>query len=337
MGRVAERAREEGDEVAASGDRGQRRERAVAVAPHEAQDVARTTAVEDDHGVTCSLTVTWPAATPYCGGGAAYSVYRSTDPAFVPSDSNRIASGLTGTGFVDASGLVSGTTYHYVVRATDTANGVEEQNLVRRSAAPSGPYSIGTWTDDAGDTGTAKMIPTSPWSVMVSGGHNAPKVYATGTYGDDTCAGVTTPTLHLGSGSQLTFWSKYDIESSWDKGEVQVSTDGGSSWTRVAVNYPGNSTNTSDACDLPTGTYFTGTNTTYAQYSGSLTTWSGLDVLLRFVLSTDGAVTDTGWWVDDITITNVMVPGSCETGASQPLFTDDFESGTAGAWSTVVP
>ena len=106
------------------------------------------------------------------------------------------------------------------------------------------------------------MIPTAPWSVGTTGGHNAPKVYATGTYGDDICAGLTSATLHLGSGSQLTFWSKYDIETSWDKGEVQISTDGGSSWTRVAVNYPGNSTNTSDACGLPTGTYFTGTDTT---------------------------------------------------------------------------
>jgi len=298
---------------------------------------AGAAAVEDDHGVTCSLTVTWPAAATYCGGTATYSVYRSTEPDFVPSDGNRIASGLTGTGFVDASGLVSGTTYHYLVRATDTGNGVEEGNLVRRSGAPSGPYSIGTWTDDAGDTGTAKLIPTSPWSVATSGGHNAPKVYATGNYGNNVCSGVATPTLHLGAGSQLTFWSKYDIESSWDKGEVQASTDGGSTWTRVAVNYPGNSTNTSDACDLPNGTYFTGTNTTWAQYSGSLNTWSNLDVELRWVLSTDGAVTDTGWWVDDITITNVMVPGTCETGASQPLFADDFEDGTTGVWSSVLP
>ena len=38
--------------------------------------------------------------------------------------------------------------------------------------------------------------------------------------------------------------------------------------------------------------------------------------MIRFVLSTDGSQTRTGWWIDDISITNVDVPETCATGSA---------------------
>jgi hypothetical protein len=153
-------------------------------------------------------------------------------------------------------------------------------------------------------------------------GFTGPNVYKTGNYGDLTCADLVTPSLRLGTGSMLSFYSHYDIEPSWDKGEVQISTDGGSSWERVPVNYPGTSTHTSDNCGLPTGTYFTGLDASWALYSADLSAWGNQDVLIRFLISSDTSVTRAGWWVDDITITQVDVPGACSasTGcANNPL------------------
>jgi bacillopeptidase F (M6 metalloprotease family) len=141
----------------------------------------------------------------------------------------------------------------------------------------------------------------------------------------------------LGTGSTLTFWSKYQIENSYDKGVVEISDDGGSSWDKVPVNYPGNSTNTSDACNLGTGAFFTGSGApVWAQYSASLAAWDGVEVMLRWRFSSDGSVTYAGWWVDDIAITNVMVPSDCDSG-EPPLFADGFETGTTNAWSVVLP
>ena len=89
---------------------------------------------------TCSATLSWSAATPRCGGAIHYSIYRSTDPAFVPSAANRVATGVTGTTFVDEANLAENAAYHYVVRATETADRViEEQNTVARSAMVRGP------------------------------------------------------------------------------------------------------------------------------------------------------------------------------------------------------
>ncbi len=265
---------------------------------------------------TCTLELSWSPATAYCGGPARYNVHRSTTPGFVPSPANRIAGDLEGTGFSDAAGLDFGESRYYVVRAVDGGNAVEEQNTVEVSGAPTGPITVGAFADDAGDTGAARLTPTAPWSVVTSGGHDGPKAYATGSYGNNLCVAVTSEELRLGSDPQLTFWSKYGIESGWDKGEVQISTDGGSSWARAPVNYPTSSSYQADACGLPTGTYFTGTNSTYAQYSASLSTWAHQDVTVRWVLSSDTSLNGNGWWVDDIVITDVEVPSSCETGGS---------------------
>jgi hypothetical protein len=285
----------------------------------------------------CTLELGWTAGTSRCSGNVSYNVYRSTSQGFIPSPANLVASGVAGTGYTDGGPLQSQVRHYYVVRGVDSVNGAEEQNTTEGSGVPTGPFSIGTWTDDAGDTGDATLTQESPWSVAATGGNLGPQVYLTGTYTNSLCAGITTPSMMLGSGSTLTFWSKYQIETSWDKGVVEISADGGSSWETVPVNYPGSSTNTSDACQLPTGSYFTGSGTpAWAQYTASLATWDGQDVQLRWRLSTDGSVTYQGWWVDDISITNVMVPSDCDSG-EPPLFADDFEDGTTSAWSSVLP
>jgi hypothetical protein len=267
----------------------------------------------------CTMQLFWDAATAECPGPIAYDVYRSQSSGFTPSAANLLISGVTNTTVTDLEGLATGEAYYYVVRATDTSNLVSEGNSVELSGIPLGQLTTGVWFDDGGDTEPAKMIPDAPWSFSDTGGNNGPAAYTTGAYGNNLCAGLNTPELRLGAGSVLTFYSQYAIENSWDKGEVQISTDGGVNWERVelAPGYPGTSTNTSDSCGLPTGTYFTGdVPNTWTAYTADLTAWGNQFVLLRFALSTDTSVNGSGWWIDDISITQVDVPGACATGSS---------------------
>lgn len=276
----------------------------------------------------CSLSLAWAAATTSCPGPISYRVYRSTTSGFVPSAADLVASGLTGTSFDDLTGLVPGTTYFYVVRAVDMASGAEDQNLVERSGVPADFPTIGIWRDDAGDTDVPKMALTAPWFVSATQGHDGPRTYKTGFYGGGLCAGLTTPDLQLATGAQLTFWSQYDIQSGADKGEVQLSTDGGSTWTRVAVTtYPGTSSTTGDACGLPAGTYFTGKpGLAWASYSASLAAWDNQPVRLRWVLSTNALQNGSGWWIDDVAITRVVVgSAACSTAPPNPK-----EAGASG-------
>jgi hypothetical protein len=275
-------------------------------------------------GTTCALTLGWTAASGYCGGPTTYRVYRSTTSSFTPSPATLVASGLGGTGWTDHAALAGGATYYYIVRSVDAVSGSEDPNTLTKSGIPTGPAALGTWTDDAGDTGTAKMILTSPWSILATGGRTAPKVYATGTTANNVCASMTTPVLTLGTNAVASFYSKYDLETNFDAGVVEIATEPTfTNWTKLTtVTYPDPLLNSGNACGFATGTAvtaFSKTNTTptyLRQYAGSLTAFNGKQVRLRWSLSTDGGVNGAGWWVDDIKVTNVMIPGSCATGSA---------------------
>ncbi|MHB0971489.1 MAG: hypothetical protein ACYC7A_05650 [Thermoanaerobaculia bacterium] len=83
---------------------------------------------------TCAIDLSWSAGTSNCSGSLTYSIYRSTTTGFAPSASNRIATNVTGTTYTDSAALSAGTTYYYIVRASDSANNAEETNSVERSA-----------------------------------------------------------------------------------------------------------------------------------------------------------------------------------------------------------
>jgi hypothetical protein len=307
----------------------------------EPPQFAGVTAVTDQHSESCSLAIEWDASPQvYCGSTARYNLYRSTTSGFEPGPGNLIASCLSETCYVDTSVDPAAISY-YVVRAEDDTTGHggpcggnEDSNTVELSGTPSGPITIVTSSDDAGDTDTAKLTTNSPWHIGAIGGNNGPMVYLTEGYGNNTCAGLITPSLRLTASSELSFSTKYDIESGWDKGEVQISTDGGTTWTRVPLSYPQSSSRASDACGLPSGTtYFTGTNLTYGAYTTSLAAWADQEVLLRWVISSDSGTAGTGWWIDDITVTNIGVAGPCDANG---IFSDGFESGDTSAWSETV-
>jgi len=274
---------------------------------------------------TCGITLTWPSASAWCGGAVTYRVHRGTSPGFVPGPGNVVASGLSTTSFTDHAALVDGTTYSYVVRAVDAANGADDGNTVVRSAAPTGPASSGTWTDDAGDTTAAALVGTAPWSIKPTGGKTGPAVYATGTYGNNSCIALTSPALTLQTGSSLSFASKYSIEAGWDAGIVEFAEGPSfSAWTKLtSVNYPDGLGNTGNACGFPTsftGTVFSKNNAApsypASNFTGSLAALAGKDIKLRWRLGSDATGTGSGWWVDDISVTNAAFRQVCSPGTA---------------------
>lgn len=292
----------------------------------------------------CTVQVAWEAAAPLCAGPVVYNVYRGTTPSFVPGPANRIAAGVVGLSFADANGLPPATTAYYVVRSVDTSNGAEDGNTVVRAATPTGPIASATWSDDAGDTGGAAMALAAPWGVVTSGGRSGARAYKTAA-ANNACASLTSPPLLLGSGAQLTFWSKWFLDvSGGDKGQVEISTDGGASWARLAMAYPAMSNRTGDACGLPSGrTYFAGVSTTWTSHTASLSAYAGMTVRLRFRISTDGTTTGENWWIDDLSVTNVETPGPCTAGVGglEPLGLSvdaaSFGAGTSNANGVLEP
>jgi hypothetical protein len=303
----------------------------------EAPEFAGLTSAADKGTETCAVLLTWPAAgAVWCGGPTEYRIHRSTDPAFVPSPSTLVHT-TTGTSWTDTLGLPGHQEHTWVVRAVDRANGAEDDNLLRLTARATGPITLGTWRDDGGDSGSPGTEASSPWHQAPGEGIGGSSAWATGAYGNILCADLRTPVLTLGPGPELQFSTRHDIEEGWDKGEVQLSDDGGQTWERLEMDYPLTCTHASDACGWPTGDYFSGESSIWTEYQVDLAAWSGQSVTIRWILSSDTSANGGGWWIDDISVSQTELPGPCEPGPTGVLFSDGFENGQTTAWSDATP
>ncbi|MDH3629401.1 MAG: immune inhibitor A, partial [Acidobacteriota bacterium] len=293
--------------------------------------------VTDDGAATCGITVAWDPATSACGQypDLVYNVYRGTDPDFVPGPANLVASCLETTGYADLD-VDAGNPYYYAVRAEDRrigggggtcGTGLEDRNTVKLGAAPSQqPPVLGTWFDDAGDSGVARMIANPMWTVSSDDAHSPPKSYFAPN-DNDRCDNLVTPPLTLGSGSMLSFWSDFEGPADawlWAAGTIEVTNDGGASWTRVAPvgGYP-EYYNNNILCDLAWEDSF-GAYYPWAPWSVDLSAYADQTVQIRFHFTSHNFFPDPtiGWHVDDIEVTNVWLPGGCTTQAGCKLAVD---------------
>jgi immune inhibitor A len=123
-------------------------------------------------------------------------------------------------------------------------------------------------------------------------------------------------------GGTLTFDTKYDIEQYWDFAFVQVSTDGGYTWTSLAN---ASTTDLHDPSAYPTIVAnlpgLTGTQADWVNMSFDLSAYAGQDILIAFRYLTDWSTSQAGWFID-----NVAVDGSLiSDGSDASVFKDITE------------
>ncbi|MGN6518217.1 MAG: choice-of-anchor B family protein [Dokdonella sp.] len=290
----------------------------------------------------CRVDLAWAGAQPACGGPASYSVYRSEEADFVPDIAHRIATDIGALTWADDV-VAGGAPQYYIVRASDSANGSEEGNLVRLSATPTGPNHDGTFESGAepGDplfeaegvgapSRTPGQIEHAGWHMSTARKHGGTQSFWS-TAANNLCVTLVTPPLDLSAGTspQLSFWTAWDIEQGWDGGVVEISTNGGTSWTRLTPEggYPGTITDGGTLCGVATGSgAFTGTGQLgFTQRQVDLSAYAGQNVKLRWLYRTDTAQTGEGWFVDDIALTHAQVPGTCEIGGDT-IFANGFDA-----------
>jgi hypothetical protein len=311
---------------------------------------AGLTSATNNAAATCGITLSWPAATANCGGPVVYNVYRSTTSGFVPGPGNLLAT-VKGTVYTDSSlTLVDGTTYFYVVRAADTANGVMDTNTVQRSATATGPVSTlladtfegAGGFDNAGWTHSA-LTGAVDWTLSTAQSQTPTHSWFSDSQVTVSARALVSPTLTVQASTTLSFWHTFAFEangtSCFDAGTLEVSTNGGSTWTVVpdAAFTAGGFTGTvSTGFSNPLGgkrAWCAGTIGSMTRVNVNLGAFAGPNVKLRWQEGDDSSAEATGWFIDSVSVANV---GMCSA-SSNVIFGDGFESGNLGAWSAFTP
>ncbi len=123
-------------------------------------------------------------------------------------------------------------------------------------------------------------------------------------------------------GGTLTFDTIWDIEDYWDFGFVQVSTDGGYTWTSLA-----NDWTTADfdpnahpdiIANLPGLTSYV---TDWQTLSFDLSPYAGQDILVAFRYMTDWATSYGGWYIDNVYVDDTLI----SDGSDASIFKDITE------------
>jgi hypothetical protein len=104
-------------------------------------------------------------------------------------------------------------------------------------------------------------------------------------------------------GPILSFWTKWEIETLYDCGVLQISTDNGSTWSALTGTLTKAASGTGR--QIPSGMpIYDGTHYYWTQELVDLSAYSGKQIKLRFALWSDGGTERDGWYVDDINIYN---------------------------------
>ncbi|MDE3267867.1 MAG: immune inhibitor A [Chloroflexota bacterium] len=114
----------------------------------------------------------------------------------------------------------------------------------------------------------------------------------------------------------LSFWTWYSIEESWDYAYVEVSPDGGETWTVLE----GGLSSPESGLGIGFGPGYTGRSDGWQQDTIDLSPYAGGEVLIRFEYVTDEGVNDHGICIDDVSVPEIG-------------FMDDAES--PGTWEAV--
>jgi len=236
-------------------------------------------------GVATSTSLSWSVAS----GATSYDVYFGT------SSSPALYQNTTSTSLA-VSALSNNTIYYWRVVAKNACGSAASSGTNSFTTVATGPVTLINEGAETGAAGWTFVKNTgSGWSIesstdSKSGTHRFRTNAAYTTYLANADWSIVSPAFSLASKTTatLTYYCKFSTESGYDYFSVEVSKDGGTTWTvlrkssGVSGSYP---------------SWAAQGNINLSPYVGSANT------MIRFRMTSDGSVQDWGAAVDDIVVT----------------------------------
>jgi hypothetical protein len=275
--------------------------------------------------VPATPTFTWNAVPQ----AASYSIQVATDMAFTNIVAS--ASGLANPTWTANVTLNTSTTHYWRVWA-DNACGVGAYSATWSFSTVAAPgdcapgstanvvYQYGFESGASGWT-TPAGTGANTWALATANPHTGANHYRGAGTASVTDQRLVSPAVVLPVGENpvvLKFWHVPNLEPSgatacYDGGILEVSTNGGSTWTQVPpanlLVGPYRSGTVSSGFDNP----LAGLNawcgvSTYMQTIADVSAYAGQTVQFRMRIGTDSSVSATGWDVDDVMVQSCQVP-----------------------------
>ncbi|NOY22765.1 MAG: hypothetical protein GXO70_04530 [Acidobacteria bacterium] len=210
---------------------------------------------------------------------------------------------------LNLTGLSPQTAYTVDLQLTDELGNTSTFVDVPLFTTPAGSIAADYPCDNENEATHSADVGTDVWSMTsTTGAHSNGLCW----FGEDVpsitdASLVVGPvTLSSGAGSVLSFWHYYDLESTYDGGVLEISTNGGTGWLDIGSDIQSGGYDTVMAGSaLEDQMAWTGTNDAMSQVFVDLSAFSGQTVSFRFRIACDSSVNQTGWYVDDIAVTSL--------------------------------
>jgi len=217
-----------------------------------------------------------------------------------------------GTGFYEITDMVVDT-YEVYCSFPDYPTGMETNVAIEDGITTTVDFALEGytyWNDFETNDGGLISSDLWDWGAFTSGpmaGYSGTNGWATSIGGDyplSSNSTLDTPMSYMigAANAMLEFWHWYDIEASFDGGNVKISTDEGSSWNVIVplTGYTGiaNTSNPLDGEEI-----FCGHDQMFwelAQFD--LSGYVGESVMFRWHFGSDSSVQYAGWYIDDVSL-----------------------------------
>lgn len=194
------------------------------------------------------------------------------------------------TGFYQM--LVISGTYDLTAEAADhgsqTFTGIQAHNYQTIQQDFSLQPTCAAFEDDV-ESGNVGWTAQSPWAIVTESSHSPTHSWTDspgGNYSNNRNVSLTSPIMDLTDFDSvtLTFWQICDTEAGWDYCHVEVSDNGGASWSEIAT--------------------FDGPHSQWEEVTLNAPTLDNQpDAKIRFRFTSDTSIVDDGWHLDDVTVT----------------------------------